>query len=176
VNRIIDTLTNSLNSGSVKVRWNACYAVGNLFHSNYIKEILPFAPWSVGLFSSLLTVVKSCKNFKIRINAAISLSVLPERIHYGSCCVQVWQALIYALETIDDITDFGEFKYKDTLEHQLLDTLIHIIKLTTVDDFKQMKDWFLVKREFIWNSLMKYLSNKTEELQILFQILGVPNE
>ncbi len=63
--------------------------------------------------------MRDCKNFKIRINAALSLSVPPSRNCYGDSYYHILKEIVASLEGIDDITDFAEYKYKETLEYQV---------------------------------------------------------
>lgn len=73
------------------------------------------------LMITLCGVVKDCKNFKVRINAALALGSPAERSHYGDCRLFafVWESLVIALETSEDITDFAEFKYRNNLNNQV---------------------------------------------------------
>lgn len=80
---------------------------------------------------TLCGVVKDCKNFKVRINAALALGSPAERSHYGDCRLFafVWESLVIALETSEDITDFAEFKYRNNLNNQVH----NLIDLLSVD-------------------------------------------
>ena len=75
----------------------------------------------VTVLSALSQVVNNCNNFKVRINAALALSVPSERRHYGEVAlyVMVWESLVGSLKTAEDITDFAEFRYKDSLTEQV---------------------------------------------------------
>lgn len=70
---------------------------------------------------ALCAVVKDCKNFKVRINAALALGSPSERSHYGDSRLFtfVWENLFIAFETSEDITDFAEFKYRNSLNSQV---------------------------------------------------------
>lgn len=83
------------------------------------------------LMITLCGVVKDCKNFKVRINAALALGSPAERSHYGDCRLFafVWESLVIALETSEDITDFAEFKYRNNLNNQVH----NLIDLLSVD-------------------------------------------
>ncbi|XP_038058799.1 HEAT repeat-containing protein 6-like [Patiria miniata] len=48
----------------VKVRWNACYAMGNVFRNTHLE--LGSVPWSTEVFTALTDVVRDCKNFKVK--------------------------------------------------------------------------------------------------------------
>ena len=71
--------------------------------------------WLCDMFSSLCTAVKDCKNFKVRINAALALSVPKERGFYGSTdqFSAIWQSLFVGLQNAEIVTDFSEVKYRE---------------------------------------------------------------
>ena len=60
---------------------------------------------------------------QVRINAALGLAAPPQRRGYGSCDMftNVWVSLVTALETAENINDFAEYKYKDTLTEHVSD-------------------------------------------------------
>lgn len=57
----------------------------------------------------------------MRINAVIPLSVPPERRYYGDVPLysHVYTTLIGALKETENVTEFCEFKYRDTLRQQV---------------------------------------------------------
>jgi len=57
--------------GSAKVRWNACYALANLFHNQ--RFVAVFQPSISRVIESLLSVLTTSSNFKVRINAVTAL-------------------------------------------------------------------------------------------------------
>ena len=71
--------------------------------------------------NSLCVVVKDCKNFKVRINAATALSSPKERCQYGDSDLycRVWRGVIEAFATAEDIADYIDFRYRDTLTDQV---------------------------------------------------------
>ena len=75
----------------------------------------------IDVINSLCTVVRDCKNFKVRINAATALSSPRERSQYGDSDLycRVWQGMIEAFETAEDIADYIDFRYRDTLTDQV---------------------------------------------------------
>lgn len=66
-----------------------------------------------------MELVVSCKNFKVRINAAVALSAPNERLAYGCFYVPVWTALLKALENSQNMNDFTEYKHRDNLVDQV---------------------------------------------------------
>ncbi|XP_022108453.1 HEAT repeat-containing protein 6-like [Acanthaster planci] len=122
----------------VKVRWNACYAMSNVFKNTHLE--LGTAPWSTEVFTALTDVVRDCKNFKVRINAALALSIPTCRRCYGNTdrfCL-VWSSIVHALEVIDQVADVSELKYKDTLRDQLCQTLTHLGGLLSQEDLSPL--------------------------------------
>nr|XP_020454317.1 LOW QUALITY PROTEIN: HEAT repeat-containing protein 6 [Monopterus albus] len=119
---------------TMKVRWNACYAMGNAFRNPALP--LDTAPWACDAFSALCHVVTSCKNFKVRIKSAAALAVPTHRGCYGdtkqfSC---VWHSLATALENSEDTNDFLEFRYSASLRHTLSQALLHLLSISQSQD------------------------------------------
>jgi HEAT repeat protein len=73
VKQLIETLLHYTHEGSAKVRWNACYALANLFHNPYIVNTFQWA--TERAIDALLAVLKTSSNFKVRINAATALLI-----------------------------------------------------------------------------------------------------
>ena len=73
------------------------------------------------LFTALLEALADCKNFKVRISAAVALTSLRIRSKYGNAdmFVKVWVETLKALEKSEELTDFTEFKHKENLQEQV---------------------------------------------------------
>lgn len=71
--------------------------------------------------NALCSAVKDCKNFKVRINAALALTTPHQRCQYGDAVMYsvVWKGLIDALGTAEDISDYIDFRYRDSLTDQV---------------------------------------------------------
>ncbi|KAK2828642.1 hypothetical protein Q5P01_019676 [Channa striata] len=143
---------------SMKVRWNACYALGNAFRNPALP--LDTAPWSSEAFSALCHVVTSCKNFKVRIKSAAALAVPADRGCYGNTkrfgCV--WHSLATALENSEDTNDFLEYRYSASLRHTLSQALLHLLSLSQSPDMPAL--WASLASEKgrgIREHLIKYL-------------------
>ena len=69
----------------------------------------------------LCSAVRDCKNFKVRINAALALTTPHKRCQYGDAAMflVVWKGLMEALETAEDISDYIDFRYRDSLTDQV---------------------------------------------------------
>ena len=84
--------------------------------------------WLADMFSSLCNAVKDCKNFKVRINAALALSVPKERGFYGSTdqFLAIWQSLFIGLQNAEIVTDFSEVKYREVRKLFLFSMLTYV--------------------------------------------------
>jgi hypothetical protein len=139
------TLDLAIKSGSVKVRWNACYAAGNLFRNS---ALLDGTKWVETLLMSLFRAMRDSKNFKVRINAASAVHSMPDRRLYGSetSFNSIWEDLLIALDNADSVDDFSEFKYKDTLQKQLLSLVCLLTELCTKDDLSRINQIILPRK------------------------------
>ncbi|KAK2165572.1 hypothetical protein LSH36_48g03055 [Paralvinella palmiformis] len=136
----IQALVKNISTGNMKVRWNACYATGNMFKN----PLLPVgdSSWTESIFEALCSVIRSCKNFKVRINAALTFSVLTNRHNYGgtSQYCTIWQSLVISLESAEAITDFTEYRYRDNLTEQVCSSMVHMFTLLQASDLKLFYD------------------------------------
>lgn len=147
-----------LSEATMKVRWNACYALGNAFRNPALplgkcafagirqpgrrrSESLCFsltesAPWSHDAFSALCHVVTSCQNFKVRIKSAAALAVPARRGCYGDTTrfAHVWCSLATALKNSEDTNDFLEYRYSASLRHTLAQALLHLLGISEAQD------------------------------------------
>lgn len=66
--------------------------------------------------------MKGCKNFKVRINAAVALQTPQERADYGSVALftSLWKYLIEAVEESRDVKELSNYKHANTLSKQVL--------------------------------------------------------
>ncbi|KAF2895184.1 hypothetical protein ILUMI_10984 [Ignelater luminosus] len=133
VEKGIDALVKNATVGTnMKVRWNSCYAIGNilknssLYLSNDNKKNV--------LFNSLMELVMSFRNFKVRINAAVALSCPTNREMYGQHFFEIWTSLLKALENTQNVEDFSEYNHRDHLVEQICISVGHMITLLTIED------------------------------------------
>ncbi|NWV40466.1 HEAT6 protein, partial [Grantiella picta] len=148
---------------TMKVRWNACYALGNVFKNPALP--LGEAPWATQAFSALSSVVKSCKNFKVRIKSAMALSIPSKRECYGSTeqFCQIWSALVVALQRSEDTEDFLEFKYSSSLRTQICQALLHLLRLARSTDLPLIWGTLRDHGEAIKPYVLQYLRSSGEE-------------
>ncbi|XP_044286249.1 HEAT repeat-containing protein 6 isoform X2 [Varanus komodoensis] len=152
-----------LSEATMKVRWNACYALGNVFKNPALP--LGEAPWTAQAFNALISVVKSCKNFKVRIKSAAALSVPAERKRYGSPeqFSQILGAMVVALQRSEDAEDFLEFKYSASLRTQLCHALLHMLSLVDETDLPAVRRTVTEHGEVIRSYLLQYMKSGAED-------------
>uniref|UniRef100_A0A8C4R128 HEAT repeat-containing protein 6 n=1 Tax=Eptatretus burgeri TaxID=7764 RepID=A0A8C4R128_EPTBU len=103
-------------NAAMKVRWNACYAYGSVFKNTaFLSGALG---WRQEAMSALTSVMKSCKNFKVRIKASMALSSAPDRRWFGSAdeLSGSWRAVLTAMEQSREVVNFIEYRYSVTLQ------------------------------------------------------------
>ncbi|OUM56986.1 hypothetical protein PIROE2DRAFT_18174 [Piromyces sp. E2] len=115
-------------TGSVKIRWNSCHAICNMFKNKDFP--IGKSSWTSPLIMSLLKSIKNCRNFKVRINASNALLELTTKEQYGNkdLVKNTLECVLSSLENIDDLanTRYGEYKYQQQLKEKLY-TLLDII-------------------------------------------------
>lgn len=143
--RVVQTFISCVTTGNVKVQWNVCHALGNLFLNKSIT--LSETAWATSIFSILLLLLRDSKNFKIRIQAALALAVPETRRDYGESFYDVIQALVLALDSLESyqVLAPSTFKYMHALNEQLTNTCLHVLGLAAPQDYKSLQD-FLLKR------------------------------
>ncbi|XP_057570875.1 HEAT repeat-containing protein 6 isoform X2 [Hippopotamus amphibius kiboko] len=163
IEEAIQTLISTvLIEAAMKVRWNACYAMGNVFKNPALP--LGTAPWTSQAYNALTSVVTSCKNFKVRIRSAAALSIPGKREHYGSVdqYAQIWNALVTALQKSEDTTDFLEFKYSTSLRTQICQALIHLLSLAGASDLSCIRETLDLNGNMVQSYILQFLKSGTE--------------
>lgn len=152
-----------LSEATMKVRWNACYALGNVFKNTALP--LGEAPWTTQAYNALSSVVKSCKNFKIRIKSAMALSIPSKRECYGPTeqFCQIWDALVEALQKSEDTEDFLEFKYSASLRTQICQALLHLLSLAKSTDLPLIWRTITENGDAIKSYVLQYMKCGIEE-------------
>ncbi|KAF6298673.1 HEAT repeat containing 6 [Rhinolophus ferrumequinum] len=147
---------------AMKVRWNACYAMGNVFKNPALP--LGTAAWTPRAYNALTSVVTSCKNFKVRIRSATALSIPGKREHYGPVdqYAQIWNALVTALQKSEDTTDFLEFKYCASLRTQICQALLHLLSLASALDLPCIRETLELNGDMIQSYMLQFLKSGAE--------------
>ncbi|EGG22592.1 HEAT repeat-containing protein [Cavenderia fasciculata] len=134
LDRIIDSLVINAEEASnsfnfVKVKWNACYALGNIFYNPDIIFDLDTPPqWLHSIYGTLIQLITTCKNYKIKINASAALATqVHSRCQYGKDYRIILDTILQSLTNVNTLIDHTEYQYKDILEKQLGISLIHLI-------------------------------------------------
>ncbi|KAM9596277.1 HEAT repeat-containing protein 6 isoform 2-T2 [Trichechus inunguis] len=147
---------------AMKVRWNACYALGNVFKNPALP--LGTASWTSQAYNALTSVVTSCKNFKVRITSATALSIPGKRGQYGSTeqYTRIWNALVTAFQKSEDTTDFLEFKYCASLRTQICQALIHLLSLARASDLPCIKEALEQDGNMVRSYILQFLKSGAE--------------
>ncbi|XP_008813546.2 HEAT repeat-containing protein 6 isoform X2 [Phoenix dactylifera] len=147
--RMVQAFVSCVTTGNVKVQWNVCHALSNLFMNDTLK--LHDASWAPAVYSILLLLLRDSTNFKIRIHAAVALAVPATRLDYGSSFPDVVQGLEHILESLgsDHSSMPSSFRYKDNLEKQLTSTTLHVLGFVSSADDQALKDFLTKKAPFL---------------------------
>ncbi|URE15193.1 HEAT repeat containing 6 [Musa troglodytarum] len=158
--RMVQAFVSCVTTGNVKVQWNVCHALSNLFMNETIK-LHDMAPT---VYSILLLLLRDSTNFKIRIHAAVALAVPTSRLDYGSSFSDVVQSLEHVRESLvsDQSSTPSSFKYKDNLAKQMTLTMLHVLGFVSPDDDQALKD-FLVKKAHVLEEWFKSLTSTLAE-------------
>ncbi|CAH2221344.1 HEAT repeat-containing 6 [Pelobates cultripes] len=158
-NSIRALITTVLGDGTMKVKWNACYALGNVFKN--VSLPLGTAEWTADAYNALTTVVKSSKNFKVRIKSAMALSIPSRREQYGTSeqYCDIWNALVIALEKSEDTEDFMEFRYCASLRAQICQSLIHLLSMASYGDLPFIRKTLFEKADTIKNYIVQFVKS-----------------
>nr|XP_007133292.1 hypothetical protein PHAVU_011G1675001g [Phaseolus vulgaris]ESW05286.1 hypothetical protein PHAVU_011G1675001g [Phaseolus vulgaris] len=159
--RIVHAFIASITTGNVKVQWNVCHALGNLFLNETLR--LQDMEWSPVLFGTLLQLLRDSSNFKIRIQAAAALAVPVSVLDYGQSFSKIVQSVEHLLENMDEdqISGPSNFKYRVSLKKQLTLTMLHVLSFTSNSNDQQLKD-FLVMKALILEDWFKGLCSSGE--------------
>ncbi|XP_034034279.1 HEAT repeat-containing protein 6 isoform X3 [Thalassophryne amazonica] len=186
VEEAVRTLVESLHSETImKVRWNACYALGTAFKNPVLLQDGQ-ASWICDAFAALCHGVTSHAVFKVRIGSAAALAKPVHRDCYGdttrfSC---VWHSLATGLEKSKETNDF----YSAGLRHTLSHAVLHLLSLSELQDMPALGASLLGEdRSRIEDHLIRYLrdeevaekpkdcrddtSNSQQRIQVLRQTL-----
>ncbi|XP_078446240.1 ARM repeat superfamily protein isoform X2 [Wolffia australiana] len=159
--RMVNAFVSCVTTGNVKVQWNVCHALGNLFLNKSLK--LQDVSWTCSVYSVLILLLRDSTNFKIRIHAAAALAVPESRADYGSSFSDILQSLEHVLESLasEQVQDPSSFKYRDALKNQLTLTTLHLLGLGSLEEDQALKDFLTKKSSF----LEQWLSSLWHTLQ-----------
>ncbi|KAG2581593.1 HEAT repeat-containing protein 6-like isoform X3 [Panicum virgatum] len=154
--RMVQALMSCVTTGNVKVQWNVCHALSNLFMNDTLR--LQDMPWASSVYSILLLLIRDSNNYKIKMHAAVALAVPVSRLDYGSSFPDVVRGLVHALEALRSNNSSlpSNFKQKDNLEKQLTFTALHLLGFVSPNEDPSLKD-FLIKKASILEDWLKSL-------------------
>ncbi|KAF2313562.1 hypothetical protein GH714_011735 [Hevea brasiliensis] len=147
--RMVQAFLSCVMTGNVKVQWNVCHALSNLFLNETLR--LQDMDWAPSVFSVLLLLLRDSSNFKIRIQAAAALAV-PASVHgYGISFSDVVQGLEHIIENLasDQIYAPSSFKYRVALDKQITSTMLHVLSFASNTDHQPLKDFLVKKASFL---------------------------
>ncbi|KAF9123815.1 HEAT repeat-containing protein 6 [Mortierella sp. GBA39] len=145
VKEAVYALIKHMEQGSLKGRWNACYAmqnallnpdfpIGSTAGTSYALDS-DMVSWTKDVYGALLQAIQQSKNFKVRINACAALTVPKTRAKFGDQALfrNIVQVLMTAVQNLDNEQgqhEFGEFQYRGQLETKLLRCLDHLLQVS----------------------------------------------
>ncbi|XP_034489705.1 HEAT repeat-containing protein 6 [Drosophila innubila] len=119
-------------AGSAKVKWNACYAIGNLVRNRSLFS--SSASLAVTLYATLSQLIVQHANFKVRINATAVLLQIEQRADFGVHYATMWRSLLAAIERSNALDTFEEYNHRDGLQQQLCLAMAHMLARARPDD------------------------------------------
>ncbi|KAH8400458.1 hypothetical protein KR222_000449 [Zaprionus bogoriensis] len=125
-------------AGGAKVKWNACYALGNLVRNRAL--FAASASLAGTLFAALSQLMVQHGNFKVRINATAVLLQIEHRADFGAHYASVWRALLAAIERSNALDTFEEYNHRDGLQQQLCLAMAHMLARARADDLLPTSD------------------------------------
>ncbi|KAL6986554.1 hypothetical protein U1Q18_019912 [Sarracenia purpurea var. burkii] len=146
--RMVQAFLSCVATGNVKVQWNVCHALSNLFLNERLK--LGDMDWAPSVFNVLLLLLRDSPNFKIRIKAAAALAVPATILDYGGSFSDVIQGVVHATENLssNQIT-LSNFGYRIALEKQLTSTMLHLLSLASSAAHQPVRDFLVKKTSFL---------------------------
>jgi hypothetical protein len=79
-------------------------------------------PWTATLFRALTHALTQCKNYKVRINAALALATPHQSAQYGHHLATVYHTVLSTWHDCQDpnaTTEFQEYKYQEQMKDQV---------------------------------------------------------
>ncbi|XP_073159356.1 uncharacterized protein [Henckelia pumila] len=147
--KMVHAFLSCVTTGNVKVQWNVCHALSNLFFNKTLK--LQDKDWAASVFSILLLLLRDSSNFKIRIQAAAALAVPETMKDYGRSYYDVIKGVVLIVENFNtnQISAPSNFKYLIALEKQLTSTMLHLIGLAARCDLQTVQEFLIKKAVFL---------------------------
>ncbi|KAK9076613.1 hypothetical protein SSX86_004947 [Deinandra increscens subsp. villosa] len=163
--RMVQAFLSCVTTGNVKVQWNVCHALSNLFLNETLK--LQDTDWAPSVFSILLLLLRDSSNFKIRIQAAAALAAPPTILDYGKSYSDVVKGVQHTLENLgsDQMFAPSSFKYRVALEKQLTSTMLHVLGLASGSHDHPVHDFLIKKASFLEDWLKALCSSLLNQFE-----------
>ncbi|KAG7209059.1 hypothetical protein KM043_015216 [Ampulex compressa] len=130
----LDTLiTCAILGNDMKVRWNACRAIGLILSCNPDNVLPPL--WKDQVFPALCSLICDSPNFKVRTNAAWALYSCNS---YDKYIAMLWKTIALAFENSQHVPSYVEYPHRDALVQQLCLTLSHVAACTEVSELQSV--------------------------------------
>ena len=115
---------------SMKIRWNACYAASKVVLNENLKKYVN------RVVVAIVSALKTCKNYKVRINALSVLLNVDSRVALGDEYTGLILAILEGIDGLNALEDLDETMHKlDLVESSCL-ALCHVALLSTGEDLK----------------------------------------
>ncbi|XP_063983533.1 HEAT repeat-containing protein 6 [Diachasmimorpha longicaudata] len=159
----LDIFISCATSGNdMKVRWNACRALGFAIH-HHPDDIFP-QNWRDEVIPALCDLICYSPNFKVRTNAAWALGSCKS---YGKYVPFLWKSIVLALENSQHVPNFVEYNHRESLLQQLCLTLGHVAASTAPSDLQilwpDIKDHVNEIEGYMRNFRERALPEKTDD-------------
>jgi len=123
----VDAIVHLIHTGKImKIRWNACYAAGNVLKK---KDIDRNSSWKKTLVDCLLQTVENHQNFKVRINAAYALGCPVRRETLHDQYTSAIETLVACLGTTHSDEVAGEWTHMENLRDQIVLSVCQLLAL-----------------------------------------------
>ncbi|XP_054824289.1 uncharacterized protein LOC129322185 isoform X2 [Prosopis cineraria] len=164
--KMVQAIISCITTGNVKVQWNACHALGNLFLNETLR--LRDMDWAPFVFGILLQLLRDSSNFKIRIQAAAALAVPVTVLDYGISFPDIVQGVGHVIENlgVDSNSAPTNFKYKIALQKQLTLTMLHVLSLASSTKHDPLKAFLVKKASFLEDWFVALCSSVEEACQL----------
>jgi len=145
VDKIAKELFEASEKSSVKVKWNVCYAFGNLFQNPALEETFSTqvnpnvisSQMFERIFEFLIDTLQHCDNFKVRINSASAIYsglilISYQHSRHERITAKVTECICLAVHKTfyDNQHEFTEYKYKQQLQRQLSKVLVLLAQIS----------------------------------------------
>uniref|UniRef100_T1IB20 HEAT repeat-containing protein 6 n=1 Tax=Rhodnius prolixus TaxID=13249 RepID=T1IB20_RHOPR len=162
VEKAVQFCLTSSNTGTLmKMRWNACYAIGTLLQNDALYGFSN--KWLGPVISSLCNLLVKCNNFKVRANACSAICSIKKREYFGTWYILVWVSLLDGLDNAANMPDFKEFKHQDHLFQQLCCAICHVASLIELDDISNLQEILLDRIDVVKTKMLQFQNSAPPE-------------